>query len=464
MKKYTYVYKTESRTSQFFRQNAIIVRLLVSIIAVVVIAILCHKFSKNNIGLIAVKRLNDIISNDGYADLLFSCLSLTFITISISSILSDRSITIYWKNVSEERLIRPLFGCFYAYTTYSFVLSLAVTISFVLKEHLLEFAYFLMNIVVLILLSCKMIDIYYNRDQKKIKYRQELQKICSRYDKYKQQEKQNIYTTDKTLDKINEELKNNTLRAIQNSDYAVVVENLNLMGKFAHYLDKNNLFFVKNLEGKYLLRSKIAFCKSYIFEMERKVIDMEGILSDISSYDQLEMNAPIVNNLLEEFGRINVLRCFWLSLLESRGDDLTIVDDVCVLAYEILGLHICQMIVTEYLNCLLEKKNTEDVVNLYFMSDHLELIPETITYNWDYKRYNEYKDANIIIESYVEPLLESLLFWYCQEYGEPDISQEGEEFALNKIKYYWSGSKYLVSYLENNKEKLIKEIQNHIDE
>lgn len=96
-------------------------------------------------------------------------LSLTFISISVMSVLSDKSVIIYWANVSEDRLIKPMFSCFAAYTYYSLGATIGAGLGVILNDPFMFGLFFAVNVGVLILLTVSMIDVYYGRDTKKKK-------------------------------------------------------------------------------------------------------------------------------------------------------------------------------------------------------------------------------------------------------------------------------------------------------
>lgn len=102
-------------------------------------------------------------------------LSVTFISISVLSVLSDKSVKIYWANISEDRLIKPTFSCFAAYTYYSIGATLGSGIAVIQKNGLMFAAFFALNILVMITLTLSMIDVYYGRDTKIKKLRKEFQ-------------------------------------------------------------------------------------------------------------------------------------------------------------------------------------------------------------------------------------------------------------------------------------------------
>lgn len=101
-------------------------------------------------------------------------LSLTFISISVMSVLSDKSVIIYWANVSEDRLIKPTFSCFAAYTYYSIGATVGAGLGIALDNTPMFVVFFAINVAILILLTFSMIDVYYGRDTKKRKLQREM--------------------------------------------------------------------------------------------------------------------------------------------------------------------------------------------------------------------------------------------------------------------------------------------------
>lgn len=102
--------------------------------------------------------------NDEIFGVFAAHVSLTFISISVLSMLSDKSNVIYWKDIVETRLIEPPFSCFSAYTTYS-ITTIVVSFIAILASNAILFAMgFLVNIVVLVCLTKSMLDVYYKRN------------------------------------------------------------------------------------------------------------------------------------------------------------------------------------------------------------------------------------------------------------------------------------------------------------
>ena len=94
-------------------------------------------------------------------------LSLTFITISVMTVLSEKNVIIYWENIAESRLIKPTFGCFAAFSWYSIISNIGAAIGVFLRSCTVFTVFFATNILVLILLTNAIIDVYYGKDSKK---------------------------------------------------------------------------------------------------------------------------------------------------------------------------------------------------------------------------------------------------------------------------------------------------------
>lgn len=141
-------------------------------------------------------------------------LSLTFITISVMSILSDNSVTIYWENIVQRSLIDPVYSCFYSFTVYCFEFMVMSGIALMLNSNCFFALFFVGNCVSLGCLTFKMINVYYNRDGKKA---------------YLEKEFIDLFKNNGTKNKKDEialALRQNTLKAYANKDYDVVIENL----------------------------------------------------------------------------------------------------------------------------------------------------------------------------------------------------------------------------------------------
>ena len=108
-------------------------------------------------------------------------LSLTFISISVMGVLSDRSVVIYWENIAEAKLIKPVFGSFAAYTYYSIGAAVGAGICVALDDPTAFVVLGTANIVTMILLTFAMVDVYYDRAGKKVRLEKELQEDAADY-------------------------------------------------------------------------------------------------------------------------------------------------------------------------------------------------------------------------------------------------------------------------------------------
>ena len=125
--------------------------------------------------------LPQILENADLLDYYIALLSLTFISISVMSVLSDRSVVIYWENIAESKLIKPVFISFAAYTFYSVGAAIGAGISVVLDNHTAFIIFCALNIITMVLLTFTMVDVYYDRESKKVKHIRDLKEDLDDY-------------------------------------------------------------------------------------------------------------------------------------------------------------------------------------------------------------------------------------------------------------------------------------------
>lgn len=119
--------------------------------------------------------LPQLLQNQDLLGYYTAILSLTFISISVMSVLSDRTVVIYWENIAEGKLIKPVFGSFAAYTYYSIGAALAAGVCVVLNNGIAFILFSTINIATIILLTYTMVDVYYDRESKRARREKELQ-------------------------------------------------------------------------------------------------------------------------------------------------------------------------------------------------------------------------------------------------------------------------------------------------
>lgn len=121
--------------------------------------------------------LNGLLGSDSRAvfwSLFAAQLSLTFISISVLSILSDKDHVIYWKDLVEERLLSPRFCCFAAFTYYSEAAAVISCIAVFCACSTLFFFSFVVNMIVLILLTDSILDVYFSKQKHCARMKKEL--------------------------------------------------------------------------------------------------------------------------------------------------------------------------------------------------------------------------------------------------------------------------------------------------
>lgn len=121
--------------------------------------------------------MNGLLGGDSRSvlwSLLAAQLSLTFISISVLSILSDKDHVIYWKDLVEERLLSPRFCCFAAFTYYSETTAAISCVAVFCNCSSLFFFSFVINLIVLILLTDSILDVYFSKEKHCKKMEKEL--------------------------------------------------------------------------------------------------------------------------------------------------------------------------------------------------------------------------------------------------------------------------------------------------
>lgn len=160
------------KISDFVSRHKKTALLTVTAAFIIGIALACH-FIDPISSFFEFSMPKDILKDADLFSYYTAQLSVTFISISVLSVLSDKSVKIYWANISEDRLIKPTFSCFAAYTYYSVGATLGSGIAVIQKNGLMFAVFFALNIFIMIFLTLSMIDVYYGRDLKIKKLRKE---------------------------------------------------------------------------------------------------------------------------------------------------------------------------------------------------------------------------------------------------------------------------------------------------
>lgn len=101
-----------------------------------------------------------------YLDALYTQLSITFIVISLTTILSSNTKIIYWTDKIELTLVKPIFSSFSAYATYIFA-CLTLSVIWTIKQDDLILISFGCSILVMTSLTFKLIEVYFGSSKVK---------------------------------------------------------------------------------------------------------------------------------------------------------------------------------------------------------------------------------------------------------------------------------------------------------
>lgn len=107
--------------------------------------------------------LYGIISADSMLDLLLNQYTITFLIVSLLSLLSGNCECIYWVNILEQKIIKPLHRNFISLTIYAFLSMFAGTLAYIVKDLVLVITYFFMDACILVVLTLKMVGVFFGK-------------------------------------------------------------------------------------------------------------------------------------------------------------------------------------------------------------------------------------------------------------------------------------------------------------
>ncbi len=265
--------KRNSEDYLYFEQNKKKVLTLTTIIGAVVIGELFLFPYFFDITLPKVFSLNDM--TEYYA----AILSLTFISISVMGVLSDKTVVIYWENVAESKLIKPVFFSFAAYTFYSVGAAICSGICLLLGASVAFLTFGAINIVTIIALTFTMVDVYYDREGKKAKLTKELQEDAEDYfwdyeDKHisdKNNEEKEAHYTNKETGKgyTNQEIKDKQVGSNRYKEKMMLLRQNIRCAKDGHNLTylqevydlyRKNIYYFNTLEGVRIAKMLFTDC------------------------------------------------------------------------------------------------------------------------------------------------------------------------------------------------------------
>jgi len=167
-------------------------------------------------------------------DLFLTQISVSFIAITITSVLSSKDELVYWANLVEEILVYPKHSSFESVTDYCFFSVIGSFVCVIIKEPIALLVFFAFNIISLATLAYKMLTIYFDKDKLKKRLQREFDKRYSEAEREKKIEK----------------LVDNTYRLLKENDSEKVVENIKFMLDRKQELKTVKMWMLLNTENE----------------------------------------------------------------------------------------------------------------------------------------------------------------------------------------------------------------------
>ena len=306
-------------------KNKRYVFLIIIVDIFICIAIIAYSAIKNNCDIInLIYGVYQSIPGDVLMDIYLSQVSLTFITVSVITVLSDKTVTLYWKNLVEDILVRPKLSCLYSLVTYSISTVLISSVAIVIKNKFFVIICFAIDIFCLIWLTYSMLNVYFSRSKQK-------EKAIKEYKKLEELEESNAYRIKK--DQYMVKLKENTLQALAMDNASVVTENIDFYTKYCDFKDVEYLLYLiesKNVEhAKHII---LGFSKRII---ENKDVELDKALERWNPVGVLPDN--IIDNIVNNKGQTVWEDLFETIMVETRN----------ILIYYCENVYECEMVKKE---------------------------------------------------------------------------------------------------------------------
>lgn len=182
--------------------------------------------------------------------------SVSFIVISVVTVLSQKNSIIYWQDIMSYKLIDPKFTNFNALSSYIFSNLLLAIILIIINSKFVYFSFFI-TVLLIMILSVKMMEVYFSRD--KIKTEMEKQYSKEREQRKSSQKMLDRYRLHKRL------VIQYTMQAIDTNDIDVICENLSLLYMNEEKEDASYIIRKMANEGKAYTISRVAKTCNFIF-------------------------------------------------------------------------------------------------------------------------------------------------------------------------------------------------------
>ena len=254
-----------------------------------------------------------------------SQISLSFIVVSITTVLSDKSRNLYWENLVEYKLVEPKYRGFYDCAKYSLVALVCSSVCFLVDSPSYFFASFIINIIILVYLTNSILSIYFN-----------IEKIKKKIEEDYNNEKDEEVRKDKLL-----KLKENTINALLSYDFDTVATNFKFYADNCTAGDIVYYFTFANTTNIRLFKIiLVEFKKRYKKEIEiinsgGKKAEFEEIEALLKKYNVIEsMDKKLVNELTKK---------------DVSPEFIAMIESVLEFSYEIILIYTCVLAGENYI-------------------------------------------------------------------------------------------------------------------
>ncbi len=181
-------------------------------------------------------------------------ISATFIIVSLVSFLSRNGESVLWENTVRYSLVSPKIINFISITVFLIIDLIGATISFWMNNAVVFFVLFILDLLLLIIMTYKMIGAFFARESIK-------RKLISDYEKMDDKDKEDVIAEiyDKTISYINE---NQLKIAEENMDFLYKYEKISTLELLLDFLSKKNGNQFWMIVKKYSLYENVEICKS----------------------------------------------------------------------------------------------------------------------------------------------------------------------------------------------------------
>ena len=404
------------------------------------------------------------LSDFSIFDLLISQISNTLLVLSLTSVLSTDFGQAYWIDIRESKLIYPFFSCFTGITVYLLSGLVLSIICYAIRFNVGVLVSFLLSTLLLVILTFKMISIYFGKENLKCQMTYEYKKMVilgesfyvydylrdleafekecekkdfpnkrkfismlkkeindirneSDADKSSKEYNSKLYRGIEELKVIDEKIIEYTRNAIHTNDHAIIQENIELLVDSGNYNTFFNLIedlfdwdeeytcrILKKLNGKgnVWMKERMDYFKQYALH---KLVSDSGKLTVLQYllfiYDPTNLGMSKIEDQIEPINQ-EAMKCWDIELSLSR--ELSEADDIhqCMKAQKNKKEELEERYqkLKAELLDILSKQSEKDLRSYY--------VPIQETYNAYMER--RYKEVNKLVKAIIQNFRQDLLF------------------------------------------------------